>query len=44
MIKKVKNAAPWTNVINEFNGKKLLEHSMRKNCKTQIKSNLELKK
>ena len=37
MIKEVKNTAPWTYVISDLNG----EHSMKKNCKKQIKKNLE---
>ena len=33
VIKKVKNTAPWTNVISDFNGEKFLERFMKKNCK-----------
>ena len=44
VFQKVKNTVPWTYVINDENGEKLLEHFMKKNCKKQIKKNLELKK
>ena len=43
VISKVKNAVPWTYVINDFKilmVKKLLEHLVKKNCKKQIKKNL----
>ena len=46
VIKRVKNTVPWTYVINDLNGEEtvgLLEHFMKKNCKIQIKKNLELK-
>ena len=43
VIKKVKNIVLWTYVINE-QVKKLLEHFMKKNCKKQIRKNLESKK
>ena len=33
VIKKVKNTAPWTYVISDFNGEKFLERFMKKNCK-----------
>ena len=33
VIKKIKNTVPWTYVIDDLNGKKLLEHFMKKNCK-----------
>ena len=38
VIKKVKNALPWTDVINDLNGE---EHFMKKSCKKQIRKNLE---
>ena len=44
VIKKVKNTVPWTYVINDLNGEKLLEHFMKKNCKRLIKKNSKLKK
>ena len=43
VISKVKNAVPWTYVINDFKilmVKKLLEHLLKKNCQKQIKKNL----
>ena len=43
-IKKVKNTVPWTYVINDFNGEKIVGTFYKKNCKKQIKNNLELKK
>ena len=33
VIKEVKNAFPWTYIINIFMVKKLLEHFMKKNCR-----------
>ena len=44
LIKKVKNTVLWTNFINDLNGKKLLEHFMKKNYKTLINKSLEQKK
>ena len=41
VIKGIKNAVPWTYVINDLNGEKLLEHFMKKNCKRRIKKNLK---
>ena len=41
VISKIKNIAPWTYVINDLNGEKLLEHFMKKKCKRLIKKNLE---
>ena len=41
MIKEVINTVPWTYVINDLSVKKLLEHSMKKNCKKQVETNLE---
>ena len=38
---KTKNTVPWTYVINELNGKELLELFMEKNCRVLIKKNLE---
>ena len=38
VIKKVKNALPWTDVNNDLNGE---EHFMKKSCKKQIRKNLE---
>ena len=41
VVSKIENAVPWTYVINDLNGEKLLEHFMKKNCKRLIKKNLE---
>ena len=41
IIKKVKNTVAWTYVLMV---KKLLELFMKKNCKKQVKKNLEQKK
>ena len=38
-IKEIKNTVPWTYVINDLTGEKLLKYSMKKNCKRQIKKN-----
>ena len=40
VIKKVKNTVPWKYVINDLNGKKLLEHFMKKNYKKLINKNI----
>ena len=40
-INKIKNTVPWTYVINDLNGEKLLEVFMEKNCKSLVKKNLE---
>ena len=42
-IKKVKIAITWTYVIEDDNGRKLLERFTKNNCRRQIKQNLELK-
>ena len=44
VIKKVKNTVPWTYVISDLKGEKLLERFTKKNCKKQFKKSLELKK
>ena len=41
VIKKVKNTVPWTYVISDLNGEEIVT---KKECKKQIKKNLELKK
>ena len=41
VIKKVKNTIPWTYVINNLNGEEIIGMFMKKNCKKQIKKNLE---
>ena len=44
VIAKVKNTVPWTYVINDLSGEKLLERFSKKSCIKQIKKSLELKK
>ena len=44
VIKKVKNAVPWINVIMILMEKKLLERFTKTNYKKQTKKSLELKK
>ena len=39
VIKKVENTVPWTYIINNLNGEKIIETFMKKNCKK--KRNLE---
>ena len=43
VINKIKNTVPWTSVINDLNGKETID-TLKKNCRKQIKKNLELKK
>ena len=40
MIKKVKNAVPWSYVINDLMVKKLSEYFMKKKYKKQINKDL----
>ena len=40
VVSKIKNAVPWTYVINDLNGEDLLEVFMKKNYKI-VKKNLE---
>ena len=44
MIKKVKNTAPWTDVINDLNGEEIVGTFNEKGFQKQIKKSLELKK
>ena len=44
VIKKLKNAVPWTYVISDFKEEELLERFTKTKCKKQIKNNLELEK
>ena len=44
VINKVKNTLSWTYVINDFNGKKLLEIFAKNELQKQIRKSLELKK
>ena len=41
IISKIKNTVPWTYVINDLNGKKIIEHFMKKNYKRLINKNLK---
>ena len=41
---KIKNTVPWTYVINDSNGEKIIGTFMKKSCKKQIKKNLRYKK
>ena len=41
---KIKNTVPWTYVINDSNGEKIIGTFMKKSCKKQIKNNLRYKK
>ena len=43
LIKTVKHTEPRTYVINDFNGEEIVRTFKKKNCKQQIKKNLELK-
>ena len=43
VIKEVKNTVPWTYVVMTLMVDNLLERFMKKNCKKQIKKNLEQK-
>ena len=44
VIKKVKNTVPWTYIISDLKGEKIVGIFYKKNCKKQIKKRLELKK
>ena len=44
VIKNIKNTVPWTYVANSLNEEEIVETFYEKECKTQIKNNLELKK
>ena len=41
MIKKVKDTVPWTYVVSDLNGEEIIGTFYGKNCKNQIKKNLE---
>ena len=43
-IKKVKNTVLWTYVGSDLTGEEIVGTFKKKNCKTQIKNILELKK
>ena len=44
IISKIKNTVPWTYIINNFNGKKLLEHVMKKTNQKEFRIEKVLKK
>ena len=44
MIKKVKNIVPWTYVISDLNGEKIVGAFTEMSCKKQIRKSLEFKK
>ena len=44
MIKKVKNIVPWTYVISDLNGEKIVGTFTEMSCKKQIRKSLEFKK
>ena len=44
LTRRLKNTVPGTYVINDFNGEEIIGAFYEKNCKKQIKKNLELKK
>ena len=44
VIKKVKNTVPWTFVMSDLKGQKVVETFYKKNCKKQMKKSLKLKK
>ena len=41
VIKGIKNTVPWTYVINDLNGEEIIGTFYEKNCKRQMKKNLE---
>ena len=41
VISKIKNTVPWTYIINDLNGEKIIGNFMKKNRKEPIKMNLE---
>ena len=44
VVSKIKKTVPWTHVISDLNGEKLLELFMKKDCRRLIKKNLGYKK
>ena len=42
MIKRVKNTVPWTYLINDHNGKQILEVFTKKNDKKQIRKKFRI--
>ena len=41
VVGKIKNTVPWTYVVSDVNGEKLLDVFMKNNCKKLVKKNLE---
>ena len=41
LISKIKNTVPWTYVVNDLNGEKLLKVFMESNSRKLVKKNLE---
>ena len=44
LISKIKSTVPRTYIINDLNGKKFVGKFYEKNCRKQLKKNLEYKK
>ena len=44
VIKKVKSTVPWTYIISGLKDEQIVRTFSKRNCKNQIKKNLELKK
>ena len=44
VVKKFRNAIPWTYVINDLNGEEIIGTFMKKNCNRLINKNLEVQK
>ena len=44
VIKKFQSTVPWIYAINDLNGEEIVRMFIKKNCKKQIKQNLEQKK
>ena len=44
LVFKIKNIVPWTYVMSDFNGERIVGSFYQKNCKKLIKNNLEQKK
>ena len=41
VVRKIKNTVPWTYVVSDLNGEEITGRFMIKNCKKQIRKNLE---
>ena len=44
VIKGINNTVSWTDVINDLNGEEIIGKFYEKNCKREIKKNLEQRK